>query len=657
MKRPLAALFACLLACATTALAATPIPPPSTTRAPEVALDVKPVIGPPANWVVALQFAPLARSAIAPGEDSRLVLSDQQINPDEHETFNHTARLVLNSAGVQRFSHYTLDFDPSYQSLILHWVRIWRGNKQLNRLDLDKIKVIQSERDLDNYLFNGTKSAVLILDDIRPGDVIDIAYSLRGHLKVLGGFADEIAMQAHEPVERLSTRLLWPPNRRLYIKNHGNIAPPVVARRGTNYEYTWDLKKVPGIASEDSLPVWYNPYPFVQISEFQTWAQVNQLAMRLFQVTNALSPDLAQKIAEWKKIPYPEPRALAAIEFVQDEIRYQGMEDGESSFIACNPSTVFERRFGDCKDKALLLVTILRALQIDAAPVLVNTRARHTLDDWQPTTHAFNHAIVQFNLNNQSYWIDATRSFQRGPLYARYLPNYERGLVLRPKTTALTVIPPSLVQSTRMVTEQFRLQGLNQPTFLNVVTVATGQVAEDLRAELATTPRAEVERAYLNYYAKLYPEVSQNAPINISDDEQQNKLEITESYSIPHMWERFSDNHPYQCQFNPANFATLLQTPSVTRRSMPLAVTFPANEVYKIEATLPGNFIFGFEDKKVDDPAFHFRSAVTGDLRKLVLQYEYKALADSVTPQRSAEYIHHLDQARQQLVYVLPAPQ
>jgi hypothetical protein len=496
----------------------------------------------------------------------------------------------------------------------------------------------------------------LILEDIRPGDILDIAYSLRGDAPGFGGFGDEITLQASEPVERLSTRLVWPANRRLFIKNHGTTANPVVVRRGAFQEYKWDLNKVPGLPSEGSLPIWYKPHPWVQLSELQNWAQVNQLAMRLFQVTNSLTPVLMERIAEWKKLATPEARALAAVEFVQDEVRYQGMEVGASSFTACDPSTVFGRRFGDCKDKALLLVTILRALQIDAAPVLINTHARHTLDDWQPSTFAFNHAIVQFVINGETFWIDATASFQRGPLSARHLPNYERGLVLRPKTTALSFIPMSAAESTRNVTEQFQLQWLDQPSDLKVVTVATGREADQLRYELATVPRPQVEKAYLNYYTKRYTDISQTAPITISDNEEQNRLEITESYSIPHIWQRSSADYPYHCEFAPTNIREDISTPAMTLRSMPLAVHFPANETFRIEATLPNNWFIPNDEKTVEDEAFRFHRTVTLSPRKVVLQYDYKASADSVSPERMSQYVRHLDDAQRELAYWLTPP-
>src|SRR5207245_3226925 len=80
-----------------------------------------------------------------------------------------------------------------------------------------------------------------------------------------------------------------------------------------------------------------------------------------------------------------EQRVLQALRFVQDEIRYMGVEIGVNSHMPYSPATVVKRRYGDCKDKTLLLITMLRALGISARPALVSTTYRSHVTDYQPT--------------------------------------------------------------------------------------------------------------------------------------------------------------------------------------------------------------------------------------------------------------------------------
>ena len=62
-----------------------------------------------------------------------------------------------------------------------------------------------------------------------------------------------------------------------------------------------------------------------------------------------------------------------------------------------------------------------------------NTTERRTLDQWQPSPLAFDHAIAVVRLDGQIYWFDPTINYQRGPLSVRYPPDYERGLIILPE--------------------------------------------------------------------------------------------------------------------------------------------------------------------------------------------------------------------------------
>ena len=118
-------------------------------------------------------------------EAYRWLLSEEQINAVEHESFHHYARQILTSSGVQNGSHITIDFDRSYQSLTIHWIKLWRGTNASNRLDPQKIQMLQQEPDLDQSLIYGQTSALVILDDVRVGDIIEVAYTIADDHRVV----------------------------------------------------------------------------------------------------------------------------------------------------------------------------------------------------------------------------------------------------------------------------------------------------------------------------------------------------------------------------------------------------------------------------------------------------------------------------------------
>ena len=285
--------------------------------------------GPPDSWVKPHFFNQPSPGLLDSGADQHWLLLERQINAVQNQTFVHSVRQILSTAGVQNNTTLTIDFNPGYESLTWHWARVWRGPQHYDRLDTNEIKIVQQERDLDQSILNGDESVILLLDDVRVGDIIDCAYSLKGMNPVFGGhFSGALPVELDQPVDRLLTRLIWPAGKQLYAKTHGCSVQPEVIGGKESIEYLWDLTQVPGFPAEDSLPPWCEPEPWVQLTDFKTWADVNQWAMALFKVTSPLSPELSRKIDQWKQIPDRERQILAVLQFVQDDVRYFGRNAG-----------------------------------------------------------------------------------------------------------------------------------------------------------------------------------------------------------------------------------------------------------------------------------------------------------------------------------------
>ena len=604
------------------------------------------VYGPPDSWVKP-QFYNQQSSANPEDStaDDHLLLMEQQINALQDETFFHIDRKILTEDGVQNDSTLKIGFNPNYQSVTFHWARIWRDGQHLDRLDTNKIQVVQQEQDLDQFMLNGEKSIVLVLDDVRVGDVIDYSYSIKGDNPVYGGhFSSIIPVQTEQSADRLLTRVLWPKQKQLYAKQHGCSVQPSMVVGKDSIDYTWDFRQVSGVTCEDLLPAWYDPDQWVQLSDFKTWAQVNQWALKLFQVTSPFSADLSGKVAEWKQIPGREQQVLAALRFVQDDVRYFGIEIGVGTEKPSDPSTVFSRRFGDCKDKSLLLVSILRALGFEAYPVLVNASMARGVADWIPSGGAFDHCIAEVVCDGQAYWVDPTMNYQRGTLAAHYLPDYGYGLVISPYTTGLTTMPQTTGIPQTTTTEYFQVGKVGEQSQLKVVTVAQGRDADILRALLATTKHTDIENTDTHEYSEFYPGIKVSSPLEVEDNEQQDVFQTTEYYTIDKMWTQPGQGVKYECDFYPSGFHSLLEKPVNTDRKMPLAMSYPMHQILRTEVTLPEDWPTDSETKTIEDQAFTFRKDRSCSGNKLVIRYEYQSLADSVSPDGVSDYLQHVDQ-------------
>jgi hypothetical protein len=383
---------------------------------------------------------------------------------------------------VQNASELSLDFDPSFERLIIHEISIIRNGRRSDALEPDEIRVIEKEDDAEDRIYDGEQTALVFLKDVRPGDVIDYSWSLVGSNPLLGGrYNDEYDLSTAVPARQIRHRLLWPAGRPLQWRG----ADPAISMSEGEQVLTWDERDVPPIDVEDSIPSWYEPWQAVQVTEFASWREVAEWAEAMFRV-DARSAAAVKSLANTIRNEHVghDAQITAAIRFVQDDIRYLGIEMGRNSHEPHQPWETLDARWGDCKDKTLLLVALLRELGLDAWPALVNTRLEHRLREKLPSPFLFDHVIANVVDGRQSYWVDGTMSDQGGSLGTIETQLSGSALVVRPGAHELTTIVPRN-DGAVLVEQTYTTRDYAQPVSLLVRTTYTGGDADAMRSELA----------------------------------------------------------------------------------------------------------------------------------------------------------------------------
>ncbi|MCD6049720.1 MAG: hypothetical protein K0Q55_1123, partial [Verrucomicrobia bacterium] len=455
------------------------------------------------------------------------------------------------------------------------------------------------------------------------------------------------------PINQLKYRLLWPESRRLYLKKHLTTVEPTESKQNGLVEYSWDVNADQPLSLEDSLPLSYDPYPWVQLSEYADWSEVKDWALKLYQIPTEQSPEIIALTSAWQKsLPTAEERLLAVIQFVQDEVRYLGIEIGANTHRPTPPSVVLTRRFGDCKDKSLLLCALLRALGFEAYPALVSTGDRESIKDRHASPYVFNHVVVQLKHDGKEWWVDATSSGQRGKLEHRFFPAYGYALILRPDTKGLEPINTGTNGWPKtIITEKLLLRGKKESADLTIITRAEGVEAESLRDTLKSVRREELEKDYLNYYAKTYPKITQVKPMESTDDLTKNVVITTEHYRIDEAWEYSEKDKKHACEFYPQSLSSLLETPQTRLRSMPLGIDFPMHHVVRMEVQLPEPWPVETNHFSLHGHALHFEAHRTYGDNRLVMEYELRTLTNSIPAQLVAAHVKQVGEIEDHLGY------
>jgi hypothetical protein len=143
--------------------------------------DRKPVVEIQPAWIRSTAVNYTATHLDEDAEDGFSDLHyEKQVSLEQRAIFVKKAVHILTEAGVQNYSQVSVEYDPSYQALAFHSIRVIRGNEVINQLQLSRVKTVQQEKELDRFLYNGSLTAVLILNDIRMNDIVEYSYTLKG---------------------------------------------------------------------------------------------------------------------------------------------------------------------------------------------------------------------------------------------------------------------------------------------------------------------------------------------------------------------------------------------------------------------------------------------------------------------------------------------
>jgi len=568
------------------------------------------------------------------------LLRDHQVRVADGEESHYfrTVRRVLSPSGVQNASELELDFDPSFETLTVHDVSVIRNGTRFLAFNPAAIRVIEKEDDSDRRIYDGERTALIFVKDVRPGDVIDYSWSIDGANPILDGrFVAEFDLSSGVPSAWIRHRLMF--SGALHWKG----AEPLRTSSGL----VWERRNVAPLSIEDEVPSWFEPWESVQVTDFDSWSEVARWAETMFRLDERSRIEVKQ-LAERITAEHPtrDARITAAIRFVQDEIRYLGIEMGRNSHEPHQPWETLDARWGDCKDKTLLLVGLLRELGLEAYPALVNTRLRHRLDEKLPSPFLFDHVITQVVDGGKTYWIDGTISDQGGTLATIDTPGDGLALIVRADAISLAAIDTTSRATTR-VEQTYDTVAYDEPTKLTVKSTFTGFDADSMRTALASLAIEDYASDRLNDLAVDQPKITAAGQPNIHDDRLRNVITVTEHYRIPELW---NDGN---WTWYPRVVEEHLSRPDTMIRTMPLAFEHPLDVEQKVTFNFPEEMGVDKSTSATETDAFRYEYVIDGSGKSVWIRQSLKAKRDHVEAKGVSEHLTKLNAIWSEIGYRL----
>jgi hypothetical protein len=350
---------------------------------------------------------------------------------------------------VQRFQ-----VNRHYSRLRIELFELLKADGSRVPVDLERhMKEEDSAKMASMNIYDPAQRVIKVfVPDLSPGDTIHYRARYENFKPMIPGqFFGKIIIQGHYPVRSMDIEIRVPEGMDLHHLIKNDLSAPPRPRDGsmpltsataepsqkgaetllsfsTRAEpfgartFLWHIEHVPELVPEPYMPSVSRVAMRLLFSTLDDWSQVGRWYYGLTEPKIVIDQEIRKKVSELvegKDDPMDRIRALFF--FVARKIRYMGIieEANRPGFEPHDIRLTFRRRYGVCRDKAALLVGMLRAANFKAAPVIISAGSKL---DPEVAVPYFNHAIAAvLDLGDRPIFLDPTDETT-----LQLLPDYEQ---------------------------------------------------------------------------------------------------------------------------------------------------------------------------------------------------------------------------------------
>lgn len=355
------------------------------------------------QWMHAAATAPL------PEHDDKtaavLIYSETNVSVqalDKVRTHVRIAYKILRPTG-KGYGVAVVSFDSHKKITSLHgWCIPAQGKdyevKDKEALEVSLLKVAGSE------LISDVKDKMLQIPAPDPGNVVGYEYDEEEQPMVL----QKVWYFQHEiPARELRYSLQIPAGWEFKASwiNHPEVQP---VKNGNN-QFDWTINEIPAIRREPEMPpiqavagqlvISFFPPGSPWNRGFSSWQEMGNWYVRLTTGRRDSSPQITQQVTTLTASAHtPLEKMKVLADFVQHDIRYVAIELGIGGYQPHSAADVFNHHYGDCKDKATLLSSMLSQIGVESFYVLINSERGSVSPDTPASVGGFDHVVLAIKL-------------------------------------------------------------------------------------------------------------------------------------------------------------------------------------------------------------------------------------------------------------------
>ena len=545
--------------------------------------------------------------------------ADYQINLDLNHSYVHEVTNVSSYSGVTEASQLIISFDSTYQKVKIHHLYIWRNGTKIDNSKNLNFEIINNESKLTEGIYSGKLSLYKNLDDIRKDDFIDFSYTIEGENPILNNEKYLLMPLAdNNPVDEYSLRVIYSNNKNYRYRCTECDSTISIVESIDNNIKTIHLrrKNILSMEVEEYMPISKLPCSYFSLTSMNTWGEVNEWAKSIFLLPKIVNIDTLLNVVVANS-ESEEDKINKIIDFIQDEIRYMGIETGIGSHKPSSPEVIAKQRYGDCKDKSLLLVSMLKKIGIESSyPVLVSTVYGSDLSAMLPNNEIFDHCIVTFNHNGKRYWVDPTHTLQGGGFRNSVIHNYGKVLIVGASSDTLSVMEFTDTISKIKYRDDYYVKSFSEPAVLKMFSSRYGDEADVRRLQLERISKREISQLVTDELKLKFEKVNEQSEPTVNDDIRQNTINCNYSYSIEDFWKDGDKigakefNNVYFFLFEPITIAQYFQIFNCSKRKYSFESPAKLDVEYTSVFHLHKDLLILDDSKFFDNSAFSFSDEI-----------------------------------------------
>jgi len=356
---------------------------------------------------------------------------------------------ILTQQGVENNKIQTFQYPLPYIKVEILKAELIKTDGQVVPIDIKKQSnvIINPNQLNDNIIDPNNKQVNLNIPNLQIGDIIRVVLVTKYLKKMINNmWSTDYSLQNTYPIIHKNITISIPKSLPLKsiaiqngVKNTIQFSQKIIKDL---IVYKWVLKNVPRFFPENNMPQ-FKGIPLLLVSTISDWQYISKWYWsinkpHIYAVNKALK-NKVKELTKNKKTDLDKIKALYY--YVSDNIRYlqTNIKKNEPFDYVLNASYIFDSKTGICRNKALLLVSMLRLAGFKSYPTIISVGEQ--LNKKVPMPFQFDHAIVAVELKPDNFTLlDPTMGNRSKQIFPSWLSN-STYLIATPSGQTLKIVP------------------------------------------------------------------------------------------------------------------------------------------------------------------------------------------------------------------------